>query len=89
MWVGLSGASALVLYGGADRLHVDLSGASTLDGLDYQTMRTEVAVSGASTAFVWARNRLNVEASGASHVRFRGRPEVRASVSGASTVTPY
>ena len=89
MWVDLSGASSLLIYGEADKLNVNLSGASSFDGLDYETLSADVGVSGASKAFVWARNRLDAVASGASQVRFRGRPEVWASVSGASTVTPY
>jgi len=89
MWVGLSGASSLLIFGAADNLHADLSGASRLDGLDYESLRSNVNVSGASRVFVWVLDRLDAVASGASHVRFRGRPEVRASVSGASTVAPY
>ena len=89
MWVDLSGASSLLMYGEAAKLHANLSGASSFDGLEYETLSTHVGASGASTAFVWARDRLDAVASGASQVRFRGRPEVWASVSGASTVTPY
>jgi hypothetical protein len=89
MWVGLSGASSLLISGEADELNADLSGASRLDALDYRTLHADIGVSGASQAFVWVLDRLDAQASGASHVRFRGRPEVRASVSGASTVTPY
>jgi len=89
MWVDLSGASSLLMYGETDKLNVGLSGASRFDGLDYEAQRADVSVSGASSAFVWVRDRLDAAASGASHIRFRGRPEVRASVSGASTVTPY
>lgn len=88
-WVHLSGASSIDLYGAADRFHVDLSGASRLDALDFETIRTDVDASGASRAFVWVTGRLDARASGASHIRFAGWPEVRADVSGASTVTHY
>jgi hypothetical protein len=89
MWVGLSGASSLVIYGGAERLTLDLSGASRYEGLEFETERADIGASGASWAFVWAQDRLDAVASGASHIRFRGRPQVRANVSGASSVTPY
>jgi len=88
-WVQMSGASSMRLYGAADRLHATLSGASRLAALDFETHRTDVDISGASVAHVWVTDRLDAHASGASHVRFIGWPEVRASVSGASSVAPY
>lgn len=87
--IGLSGASNVTISGETDVLRLALSGASRFDGLDYRAERAEIGVSGASTAFVWVRDRMTVNASGASHVRFRGRPYVTAAVSGLSTVRPY
>ena len=89
LWVSLSGASHLLAWGEADEQDVSVSGASRHDALDLQTRWTRVDASGASLADVWVGERLDVVASGASHVRFRGSPEVRADVSGASTVTRY
>jgi len=89
LWISLSGASALTAWGEADVQHATLSGASRYDGLDVDGLEADLRLSGASQAWVWARDRLDVEASGASHVRFRGDPWVTARVSGASSVTPY
>jgi hypothetical protein len=89
LWVTLSGASRLLAWGDADQQDVVASGASRYDGLDFETRRARIDASGASVADVWAIDRLEVVASGASHVRFRGSPEVWADVSGASTVTRY
>jgi hypothetical protein len=88
-WVTLSGASELVVWGSADRENVTASGASRYDALDLEAERCNLSVSGASQALVWVHDRLEADASGASHVRFRGDPLVVAHTSGASTVTRY
>lgn len=89
LWVSLSGASSLAAWGEADDQYVTLSGASVYDGLDVDNLRTDLHASGASQALVWVRDRLDVEASGASRVRFRGNPWVSARISGAASVAPY
>ena len=89
LWVSMSGASYLTVYGEANRQTVTLSGASRYDALDLWTRWTGITVSGASNAYVSVRERLDAEASGASHVFFRGDPWVNARVSGASSVTRY
>jgi hypothetical protein len=87
--IRLSGASRLVAWGQAGGQDVELSGASRLDALDVASDRIRLRASGASEAVVWARRRLDVEASGASHVRFKGNPALTMRVSGVSTVARY
>jgi hypothetical protein len=89
LWVTLSGASSLMLQGAADVADVSISGASRYDALDVETLDTRIDASGASSAWVWAERLLDVRASGASHVRFRGNPTLHVQVSGASTVNRY
>lgn len=89
LWVTVSGASSLVVWGSADRQTTNVSGASRYDALDLETGESLLDVSGASDALVWARDWLEVDASGASRVRFRGNPVVVARTSGGSTVTRY
>jgi hypothetical protein len=89
LWVTVSGASDLVVWGSADRQSVTVSGASRYDALDLETGECFIDVSGASDALVWAREWLEVDASGASRVRFRGNPVLVARTSGGSTVTRY
>lgn len=89
LWISASGASSVTAWGEADVQHVTLSGASRFDGLDVDALQAELRLSGASRALVWVRDRLEVDASGASHVRFAGDPWVSARVSGASSVTRY
>ena len=89
VWITASGASSVEVWGAADHAFVTTSGASRYAALDLETLDTRVGASGASEALVWARHRLDVDASGASRVLFRGNPLVTARVSGASTVTPW
>jgi hypothetical protein len=89
LWVTVSGASELVAWGSADKENVTVSGASRFDALDLETGECFIDVSGASDALVWTRDWLEVDASGASRVRFRGNPTVVARTSGGSTVTRY
>jgi len=89
LWATLSGASDLVVWGSTDRENVTVSGASRYDALDLEAGHCYLSVSGASEALVWVHDRLEADASGASHVRFRGDPLVVAHTSGASTVTRY
>ena len=89
LWATASGASSLTLWGDAGIQHLTLSGASRYDALDLRSRRTDARLSGASQAWVSVTDRLEAEATGASHVRFRGNPWVSAHVSGASSVGPY
>lgn len=89
LWVDLSGASSLTLWGAADVADIILSGASRYDALDVETLDTWIEASGASRAWIWAERLLDARASGASQVRYRGTPTVHVQVSGASTVTRY
>lgn len=89
LWVTLSGASSLTIWGAAQVADVSISGASRYDALDVETLDTRIQASGASMAWVWAERLLEAGASGASHIRYRGSPTLDVRVSGASTVTRY
>lgn len=89
LWISLGGDAALTAQGEAERQHVTLSGGSRLDALDLRSGRAHVRLSGASEAWIWVKDRLDVDAGGASLVRFRGNPVVDARVTAASKVTRY
>jgi hypothetical protein len=89
LWISLGGDAALTVQGEAERQHVTLSGGSRLDALDLRSERTRARLSGASEAWIWAKDRLEVEAGGASLVRYRGEPVVDARVTAAGSVTRY
>lgn len=84
--IELSGASTLQLDGNGASLSAEVSGASKLQAFDYPVGTAGVDASGASKADVSVTNKLVVNASGASAVRYRGAPAVQQKVSGASSV---
>ena len=82
-----SGASKVDLKGGAQDLNVTASGASTVDLGSFSSKDTVVDASGASRVNVAASGSLDVEASGASTVRYVGEPaKLKVNTSGASSV---
>ena len=85
--MNLSGASNVELQGGAANLRVSASGASYAK-LERFNVKTAVAgASGASRIEVNASDRLEADASGASRVRYVGKPEiVKRQASGASSI---
>ena len=84
----LSGSSHLNLKGKTALFSVKASGASGIKGYDLVTDNAELDLSGASDAEVNATEKLNVEASGASRVLYKGKPSISQNSSGASEVRP-
>jgi len=83
----VSGASKVELRGSAYDLKVKASGASTADLSNFTSRNTVVDASGASQVSVAASGSLDVEASGASTVRYAGEPaRLKVNTSGASSV---
>lgn len=88
--VELSGASEAQASGGKIGTFVaDISGASHLDFGDVKTTDAEIDASGASEALVQVSGTLIADASGASSIRYEGKPEkIEADSSGASRIGP-
>lgn len=85
--VTLSGASVITLEGNTQVLHTNVSGASSLKAYKLNAVTTDVKVSGASTAKVFAIEKINANATGSSTVKFKGDPkEVSAEASGSSSI---
>jgi hypothetical protein len=82
----ISGASSLRLYGLGDELEAKVSGASTLSAFDYPVRESILDASGASHAKVTVSDDLDVIATGASSILYRGNPSITTNVSGSSTV---
>ena len=89
LWISLSGDAVLTAQGEAERQHAFLSGRSRLDALDLRSERADTRLSEGSEAWLWVKDRLDVDARGASRVRFRGDPVVDARVAATSSVTRY
>jgi hypothetical protein len=71
----ISGASNASLSGTNENFQADVSGASTLKAYKLSSARTSVTSSGASTAKVFASQKLVANATGASTVKFKGEPK--------------
>ena len=82
----VNGASQLNAFGKMKFLDGEASGASQLNALELETEESDLDVSGASDAKVWVTRLLDVKASGASNVRYRGNPKVEKEVAGGSSV---
>ena len=68
----LTGASNLVIEGDVDFFKIDAEGASNMLGYDFETNDLSVDLSGACNISLTVHNKLNVEATGASTVYFKG-----------------
>lgn len=85
--VQASGASHLVLAGTITEVRYDLSGATKLDALALDAEAVRIDASGATKAKVRATRSLTAEASGASRIRYAGKPEaVQSDLSGAGSL---
>lgn len=85
--VEMSGASSIALKGETKDFILEGSGASHAKCYDLMTENANVDVSGASSTEVFASVKLDADASGASHIRYRGNASVSKHESGASKVT--
>ncbi len=70
----LSGTSKLNASGTTDGLYGQLNGASSLSAYGLVSRHTDINASGAAKASVTAQDKLMIEASGASVVRYKGNP---------------
>lgn len=90
MFVNNSGASRTTLKGQADEVRIDLSGASNIDASNMKINELELNTTGASQARVWAVSKLNLIASGASRVLYKGEPvKLKTEVTGAANVSSF
>jgi len=82
-----SGGCDVNIAGRAGTLSVDASGGSDFNGYDLMTEICDLEASGGSDVEVTANKELSAQATGASDIHYRGKPNVkRAKASGASEV---
>jgi len=86
MKIDCSGASELDLKGNADELELLNSGASEVDAQNLEIKTAKLLCSGASETIVHVTERLNIEVSGASEIKYKGNPTVEKNSSGASSI---
>lgn len=83
----LTGASSVIITGETRDFNIEGSGASDVKCFDLFTENTTVDISGAFSAEVNASVKLDVNASGASGIKYKGSPAVTQDLSGASSVS--
>lgn len=76
MEVDCSGASKLELEGKANTVEMDLSGASVIRAYGLEINNLELEASGAAVVKVLVLDKLSIDASGASSVRYKGSPSI-------------
>lgn len=84
--IDLTGASSIALTGETKTFSVSGSGSSGIHCYGLLAENTNVDISGACDADVYASVKLDVSASGASHVSYKGNATVTSNTSGASGV---
>ena len=83
----VSGASVLELSGTSGYFYIDASGASTIKDYSFSIGHLNAELSGASNANLTVNNRIEVEASGASTLNYKGDAIIQQQeLSGASSV---
>ncbi|MGZ5273810.1 MAG: head GIN domain-containing protein [Kaistella sp.] len=82
----ITGASSVKISGETKDFNVEGSGASDIKSFDLMTENTTIDISGACSAEVFASVKLDVQASGASGIKYKGNAAVNQDVSGASSV---
>ena len=86
LYFSLSGASQLRLNGKGQKMNGIISGSSLLSAFSYPSAQVVLIVSGASSGKVSVAQQLEVNASGASLVLYRGNPQLEVEVTGESIV---
>ncbi|TMM57412.1 DUF2807 domain-containing protein [Maribacter algarum] len=83
----MSGASSLDLYGNSVSLDADLSGSSDIRDFDLSVKDLKIEMSGASEAYLSISESIDIRASGASSLKFKGDAKITYKrLSGASEI---
>ena len=83
----VDGAAKLRLTGQGEKLTAKISGASTLESYDFIADEVNIETRSASSARVYAKKRLTIDAKGASNVHYRGNASVEIEKTAGSRVT--
>lgn len=84
----LSGATEIELRGSAENVRIEASGASEIELFELKVRNMRVDLSGASELEINVSDDLQIEASGASDIKYRGGARIsRQNLSGAASVS--
>ncbi len=83
------GAGDMAFSGVAEYHKIVVSGAGEIRAFDLRTKKTELTISGAGDAEIYAEEVLKVKISGAGDVVYKGEPVVEKKISGAGSIKKY
>jgi phage shock protein PspC (stress-responsive transcriptional regulator) len=86
VYAKIEGASRLEMSGFCNEMEMEVLGASTLEAFDFIVEDLELRTQSASTARVFATERLRIRSGGASKVLYRGEAQVEIEKSGTSSI---
>ena len=89
MDIDLSGASEIKLKGSAEKLVLNLKGASIYKGFSFDVDDADVDIEGASNAKIYVKDKIIGNVNGASHLDIKGDPDRDLESSNSSSITDY
>src|SRR5690606_27007852 len=84
--IQVTGAGKINVEGMTRDLNASITGAAQIKAFDLMSEYTKVNISGAGKAEVYASKSLDIKATGASSVFYKGNPQVSYDTKGASSV---
>ena len=84
----LGGLGEIHLTGQVAHQKVDLSGAGDYQAEELQTEDSEVLLSGAGSATIWAEKTLKATVTGAGSIKYKGSPEIEQNNTGLGDIKP-
>lgn len=84
--VDFSSAGAIEVAGKVGRQSVTMSGVGSYEAGDLESNTTEIVLTGAGSALVWAHDTLKVTVSGVGSVGYFGNPQISQNISGLGSV---
>lgn len=87
LYLDMGGASSLDIYGSTNSLDAELSGSSDIRDFDLAVKNAKLEMSGASEAYLSINESIDIRASGASSLKFKGDAKITYKrLSGASEI---
>jgi hypothetical protein len=86
--VTLKGMGEINLNGEVQSQDVDFSGLGAYVAENLKTQQTNITVSGAGSAKVWAETELNATLTGAGSIQYKGHPMLEKSITGLGSIKP-
>jgi len=88
LYLNIQGSAVVKLKGSINLQVVDVSGAGQYSGVGLISNEAKMTVKGASRSFIYAKEKLSVNGSGASSVKYIGNPVIEKTLIGVGSLEP-